>query len=238
MRILIALAFSLLLVASAAAQVPEVTDAQLKKGIEGNWNKMTANLLLGERLVNKDAAPASCTDETMNLAQYEFLIGAVERGYVKISYWSGQDFPQDRQYSHDEVMALAADGKIKKFTVTPTRRGERWKEGDFAITGRTGCMKFRVGEYEVTKVLKNEPLQKVGKDFRTVAIHYNVMYYPMMLDIREASNIKWTPNRKANVLIQYNAEKKSWDIAAFDAADEAAEIKTTNIADYLGKLKE
>jgi hypothetical protein len=64
------------------------------------------------------------------------------------------------------------------------------------------------------------------------------MYYPMMLDIREANNIKWTPDRKANVLIQYNTEKKNWDIAAFDAADAAAEIKTANIADYLAKLKE
>lgn len=236
MRILLTFAFSLMLAAQAVEQVPAVTDAELKKGIEGNWNRMTANLLLGERIVDKDAAPGTCTSETMNIAQYEFLLGAEKTGYVKISYWKEQDFSRDVNHSAAEMIAFATTGKVKKFTVTPTRRAERWKTTAIAITGRTGCMSFRVGEYEVSKILRTEPHQKAGNDFRTVAIHYRVMYYPMMLDIREANNIKWTPNRKANVLIQYNTEKKSWDIAAFDAADAAAEIKTTNVADYLAKL--
>ncbi len=234
--LVLAFAFALSFVAHAMAESAEVTDAEVKRGIEGNWNRMTANLLLGERLVDKDAAPASCTDETMNLAQYDFLIGAVMTGYVKISYWSGQEFPQDRQYSREEMIALASAGKIKKFTVTPTRRARRW-ESNLSITGRTGCMSFRVGEYTVNKVLRNEPFQQAGKDFRNVAIHYRVIYMPMMLDIREAGNVKWTPNRKANVLIQYNTEKKNWDIAAFDTADDDADFKSTNIADYLDKLK-
>ena len=237
MRILYALAFSLLLAGHAAAQAPNVTDAQAKKGIEINWNQMTANLLLGERVVEKDA-PGTCTGEAMNLSQYEFLLGAQKTGYVKIGYWKDQDFERDKDYSYEEMLALASAGKVKKFTVTPTRRAERWKTTDIAITGRTGCLSFRVGEYEIGKILRNEPQQKAGKDFRTVSLTYRVMYYPMLLDIREANNIKWTPDRKANVLIQYNTEKKNWDIAAFDAADAAAEIKTTNIADYLAKLKE
>jgi hypothetical protein len=236
MRILLAFLFSLALAAQAAAQVPDATDAEVKKGIEINWNRMTANLLLGERLVEKDAAPGTCTSETMNLAQYEFLLGAQKTGYVKISYWKDQDFAGDKEYSYEEMLARASAGKVKKFTITPTRRAARWKTADISITGRTGCLSFRVGEYEIGKVLRNEPHQKGGKDFRTVSLTYRVMYYPMMLDIREANNIKWTPDRKANVLIQYNTEKKNWDVATLDHADANAEIKTTNIADYLAKL--
>jgi hypothetical protein len=232
----LALTFATTLIAQAAAGGLDLSDADAKKGIEGNWNNMTANLLLGERRIDKDAAPASCTDETMNLAQYDFLIGAVMTGYVKISYWSGQEFEQNKEFNRDEMLAFAAAGKIKKFTVTPTRRAERWKT-DLSITGRTGCLQFRVGEYEVNKVVGNEPFRQADTDFRKVRVHYRVIYMPMMLDIREAGKIKWTPNRKADVLIQYSPEKNNWLVAASDSADEAGDFTTTNIANYLAKLK-
>jgi len=236
MRILLAFMFSLALAAQAAAQVPDATDAEVEKGIEINWNRMTANLMLGERVVGKDPAPQACTSDTISLGQFEFLLDAEKAGYAKIGYWSDfHEFAQGKTFSRQEMLDLAAQGVVKKFTVTPTKRARRW-ETNLSITGRTGCMGFRVGEYDIHKITRNEPHQKGGKDFRTIGLTYRVIYHPMMLDIREAGNVKWTPDRKANVLIQYNTEKKNWDIAAFDHADANAEIKTTNIADYLAKL--
>ena len=77
MRMLAGTILSLALIAPASAQDLALTDAAATKGIEINWNKLTSNLLLGERFVGKGHPDASCADEKISVAQFEFLLDAV-----------------------------------------------------------------------------------------------------------------------------------------------------------------
>lgn len=243
MRMLAGLFLSFALVAPAAAQgivqgIP-LTDAAAKKGIELNWNKLTSNLLLGERMVGKDNPAASCTDEKISVGQFEFLLDAEAAGYAKISYWKEfRDYIESKTFSRAELLALASSDSLNtkiKFTVIPTKKAEQNKIS-LSVTGRTGCLRFRLGDYTIDKVLKNEPLRKGGKDFRTILITYRMTPEPMLRDIRAASAVAYDASRKAIVLIQHNPEKSNWDIAAFDAANKGEEFKTRNVDDYLAKL--
>lgn len=239
MRILAGFLLGIVLNAPAAAQGIPLTDAAAKKGVEINWNKLTGNLLLGERVVGKDNPMASCADEKISIAQFEFLLDAQAAGYAKISYGKEfRDYSEGRNLSRAQLLALASSDSLNtqiKFTVVPTRKAEQSKIS-LSVTGRTGCLRFRLGDYTIYKVLKNEPLRKGGKDFRTLLVTYRMTPDPMLRDIRAAGTTTFDDTRKANVLIQYNPEKRNWDIAAFDAANKGEEFKTRNIEDYLAKL--
>jgi hypothetical protein len=239
MRIPAGLLLTFALTAPVAAQGIPLTDAAAKRGVEINWNKLTSNLLLGERVVAKGSAVASCTDEKINLAQFEFLMDAETAGYAKISYWKEfRDYSEGRTLSRAELLALASSDTLNtkiKFTVIPTRKAELRKVS-LSVTGRTGCLAFKLGDYTINEVRKNEPMRKGGKDFRTLLLTYRMTPDPMLRDIRAASGAAFDINRKAIVLIQYNPEKQNWDIAAFDPANNGEDFKTKNVEEYLAKL--
>lgn len=225
--------------APAAAQGIPLTDAAAKKGIEINWNKLTSNLLLGERVVGKDNPLASCTDEKISVGQFEFLLDAEKAGYAKISYGKEfRDYSEGRNFSRAELLALASSDSLNtkiKFTVVPSRKAELSKIS-LSVAGRTSCLRFKLGDYTIDNVLKNEPLRKAGKDFRIVQVTYRMTPDPMLREIRAASAATFNVTRVAIVLIQYNPEKRNWDIATFDAANRGDEFKTRNVEDYLAKL--
>jgi hypothetical protein len=239
MRILAGCFLSFALIAPAAAQGIPLTDAAAKKGIEINWNKLTSNLLLGERIVAKGNPNASCTDENISLGQFEFLLDAEKAGYTKISYWKDfRDYSEGKTFSRAELLALASSDTLStkiKFTVIPTKKAEQSKIA-LSVTDRTGCLRFKVGDYTIDKVLKNEPLRKGGKDFRAVHVTYRMIPDPMLRDIRAACGTAFNVSRFAHVLVQYNPDKRNWDIAAFDAANKGEELKTKNGDEYLAKL--
>lgn len=230
---------SLAMMAPAAAQGIALTDAAAKKGIEINWNRITGNLLLGERVVAKDHPDASCADEKISVAQYEFLLDADKAGYAKISYGKEfRDYIGGKTLSRADLLALAASGTLNtkiRLTVVPTRKAELSKIS-LSVNGRIGCLRFRPGEYHVDKVLKNEPLRKGGQDFRVVQVTYRMIPDPMLREIRAASTTAFDVTRVAVVLIRHNPERSNWDIAAFDAANRGEEIKTRNVENYLAKL--
>jgi hypothetical protein len=239
MRILAGIVLPFALIAPAAAQGIPLTDAAAKKSIEINWNKLTANLLLGERVVAKDNPDAACSDENISMAQFEFLLDAEKAGYAKISYGKEfRDYSDGKIFSRTEMLTLAASESLNtkiRFTVIPTKKAEQSKIS-LSVTGRTGCLRFRPGDYTIDKVLKNEPLRKGGKDFRIVTVTYRMTPDPMLREIRAVSTTTFDVSRVANVLIQHNPDRGNWDIAAFDAANKGEGFKTKNVEDYLAKL--
>jgi hypothetical protein len=219
--------------ATQAAAGPEITDADAKRGIEGNWNGMKASLLLGERRVEKDAPFGSCASEVINLDQFKFLLGAEKSGYTTIRYDAAFDeYARSKNLSLKDMLQLAAEGAIKKFTVAATPRAMRFK-ADYS----SECLSFKTGDYQIDKVIHNQPFQQAGKDLRDVDILYRVTYQPMMADIRDAADMKATHNRKAHVVLQYITGKQSWMIMAYDAANADAEYDTKNVDNYLAKLR-
>ena len=239
MRILAGFLLPLALIAPAVAEGIALTDAGAKKGIEVNWNKLTGNLLLGEREVAKAHPVASCTDEKISVDQFEFLLDAENAGYAKISYAKEfRDYREGRPFSRADLLSLAASDTLNtriRFTVIPTRKAEQGKIS-LSVAGRTGCLRFRLGDYAIDKVLKNDPLRKGGKDFRIVQVTYRMTPDPMLREIRAASPTQFTVSSRAVVLLQHNPEKRNWDIAAFDSANKGQQFKTRNVEDYLAKL--
>lgn len=235
MRSLLGVAFSLVLIADAAAQAPDLTDAQAKRGIEINWNRRLENLAIGERVVVKDIPAQPCTSENISVSQYEFLLGAEKAGYVTISYWREfKEFSKGKTFTPAEMVELAASGVVKKFTVLPTKKAQA-VQVSLKVTGRTGCLAYKIGTYAIDKVLRNEPQAKKSATFRIVSVTYRVAFEPMVKEIQAAGNIKLEPDRKALVLIQYDPPRKNWNIAALDAANASEEFKTNNVATYLDK---
>lgn len=234
MRILVAVALSLLLAAGAAAAVPNLSDAAAKKGISINWNKRVDYLVIGEHVVVKDIPAQPCKSENISLDQFEFLLGAEKTGYAQISYWKEfRDYSQGKTFSREEMLKLAADGIVGKFTVLPTKKAEAVKVS-MSVTGRTGCLGFKTGTYTIHQIQGNEAQNK-KTPFRIVSLTYRVDLQPVVREIQEANNIKRDPERKARVLIQYDASRKNWNIVVFDTTNANADFTTDNVASYLAK---
>lgn len=235
MRILGAVAFLFLLTVGAAAEAPALSDDAAKKGIGINWNKHVDYLVIGEHVVVKDIPPQPCTSENISLDQFGFILSAEKAGFAQISYWKQfRDYSQGKTFSRDEMLKLAADGIVGKFTVLPTKKAEAAK-ASLSVKGRTGCLAFKTGTYTIHRILANEPQNKKSADFRIVSLTYRVELEPMAREIAEASNIKRDAERKARVLIQYDPPRKNWNIAVFDTANANEDFTTDNVATYLAK---
>jgi hypothetical protein len=217
----------------AFAAAPNMSDAEARRGIEGNWNTMKASLLLGDRAVDKDAAAGSCATEMVDLDQYKFLLGAEKSGYVNISYPDDvKAFARDKTLSVQDMLRLASTGTVKKFNVKATPLAMQFKT-DYS----SDCLSFKVGDFQVDKVVRNQPFQQAGRDLREIDILYRVTYQQIMSDIRDAADMKATQNRKAHLVLQYLSGKASWMIMAYDAANVDADYTTKNFDNYLAKLK-
>jgi hypothetical protein len=237
MRLGLVTALTLLTLGSAAAQdVPALSNDDASKGIAGYFNRLVTNLMVGERSVAKDLPPQQCSSRQMSLDQFTFLLDAEKAGYVEISYDKAfRELTKDKLPPRAELLALAADGKVK-LTALPTKKAETGRTG-LILFGRNGCISYKTAAYTLHDVTSNEPRRVGDKQFRIVGITYRVDPAPLMRDVQAAADVKRDLERKANVLVRYNPDRQSWDVAAFDAANAGDAITSKTIEAYLEKEK-
>jgi hypothetical protein len=237
MRIVLAIAVSILMLGSAAAQDVPLSNDDARKRIAGYFNRLSTNIVVGEHTVAKDLPPQPCSSRQLNLDQFSFLLDAEKAGYLEISYDKAfRDLTKGKTPPHAELLVLAAEGKIGTVTSLPTKKAETGRTG-LTLFGRNGCLSYKTATYTLHDVTNNEPRRVGDKQFRIVGITYRVDPEPLVRDVQAASDVKRDPERKANVLVVYNPDRQNWDVAAFDAANAGEAIATKNIEAYLEKQK-
>jgi hypothetical protein len=237
MRILIALVLSFSLMAPVAAQQKALSDAQARDLISTDWNNLVGWLLIGERLVAADAPAGDCKSELITPAQYDFLLNAERAGLVTIRYWDDLGaFLQGKNYTNKEKIEFAVTGKLKKMTIIPTKEAQQ-EQVKLEIHGRTGCMSFKVGRYEISTVTENRALRKGTTDLAAISVNYRVDYDAIYRKVYTAAQTKIDNIRKANVLLRFDPSGREWRIIAFDAANIGDEIKPVNIPAAYEKIQ-
>lgn len=233
MRIFTALLFSSLLTVSASAQPgtgspQSISNAQAIEVISEDWNRLVGWLLIGERTVG-NVPPADCKTEQMAVAQYDFILNAERAGLVTIRYWDDKGaFLKEKDYTNEERIDFFLSGRLEKMTIIPTKEAQQ-EQVKLDITGRTGCMSFKVGDYRIEAVTENRAIRKGAVDLAAVNVIYRVDYRPIYQKIYTAGKVKISNMRKANVLLRYDPPRKRWFVFAFDAANADEEIKPVNI---------
>jgi hypothetical protein len=237
MRLLIALLLSLSLGSAAQAQTKTLSDAEARDVISADWNALVGWLLIGERLVASDTPPGDCKAELISTLQYDFLLNAERAGLVTIKYWDSRgDFLKEKDYTNKEKIEFAVTGKLQKMTILPTKEAQQ-EQVKLDVTGRTGCMSFKVGDYKIETVTENRPLRKGTTDLAAVSINYRVDYRPIYRKVYTAGNIKIDNIRKANVLLRFDPSNKRWHVIAFDAANIGEEIRPVNIPQVYERIQ-
>jgi hypothetical protein len=235
MRIFIALLFSSVFTVGASAQPGtgsaqsnSISNAQAIEVISEDWNRLVGWLLIGERTVG-NVPPADCKTERMAVAQYDFLLNAERAGLVTIRYWDDKGaFLKEKDYTNKEKIDFFLSGRLEKMTIIPTKEAQQ-EQIKLDITGRTGCMSFKVGDYKIETVTENRAIRKGAVDLAAVNVIYRVDYRPIYQKVYTAGKIKIENKRKANVLLRYDPPRKRWFVFAFDAANFGDEIKPVNI---------
>jgi hypothetical protein len=236
-RFFLVLIFSALLATGAAAQSTTLNDAEALQIIKVEWNNLVGWLLIGERRVAADTPPGDCKSELISILQYDFLLSAERAGLVTINYWDNRgDFLKEKDYSNKEKIEFAVTGKLQKMTIIPTKEAQQ-EQIKLEVHGRTGCMSFKVGRYEILTPTANRSFRKGTTDLAEVTLNYRVDYAPIYAKAYAASKIKIDNIRKANVLFRFDPARKRWHIIAFDAANIGDEIKPVNIPATLEKIQ-
>ena len=244
MRIFFAFLFAAAFAASANAQPGAVepksrslSNAEAIQVISTEWNELVGWLLIGERLVASDTPPADCKSELISTLQYDFLLNAERAGLVTIRYWDDRGaFLKEKDYSNKEKIEFAVTGRLQKMTIIPTKEAQK-EQVKLEIHGRTGCMSFKVGRYEIMSVTENRSLRKGTTELAAVTVTYRVDYLPIYRQVYTAGNVKIDSMRKANVLLRFDPARKRWHTIAFDAANAGDEIKPLNIPQAYERLQ-
>jgi hypothetical protein len=236
-RLFIAILLSLSLGNGAQAQTQTLSNGEALQIISSDWNNLVGWLLIGERTVAPNVSPADCKSEAMDAAQYDFLLNAERAGLVTIRYWDDLGaFLKEKDYTNKEKIEFAVTGKLKKMTIIPTKEAQQ-EQVKLEIHGRTGCMSFKVGRYEITAVTENRPLRKGTTELAAVNVVYRVDYDPIYRKVYTAGQVKVDNTRKANVLLRFDPSNKRWHIIAYDAANTGDEIKPVNIPQAYEKIQ-
>lgn len=236
MRIFAALVLSLFAATAVRAQQPTLSDAQAREIISTDWNNLVGWLLIGERLVASDTPAGDCKSELISTLQYDFLLNGERAGLVTIKYWDSRgEFLKEKDYTNKEKIEFAVTGRLQKFTVLPTKEAQQ-EQVKLDVTGRTGCMSFKIGRYEIMTVTENRVFRKGAADLAAVSVNYRVDYGPIYRKIYTAAQVKIDNIRKANVLLRFEQNRKQWTIVAFDAANIGDEIKPVSLPAALERI--
>lgn len=245
MRIFLAILFSLSLTVGAGAQhgsggpsaVRSLSNAEAIRVISTEWNALVGWLMLGERIVTTDTPSADCKSERITAQEYDFLLNAERAGLVTLSYWDGRgEFLKERDYTNKERIEFALSGRLQKFTVQPTDDARK-EQIKLEITGRTGCLTFKLGDYRIEQITENRPFRKGATELAAVTVLYHVTYRPIYEKIYKAGKVNISNRRKANVLLRFDPERERWHTIAFDAANADEEIKPVNIPAIYNRIR-
>jgi hypothetical protein len=244
MRLFFAFLFAGIFTAGANAQPGAIepksrslSNAEARQVISTEWNELVGWLLIGERLVASDTPPADCKSELISTLQYDFLLNAERAGLVTIRYWDDRGaFLKEKDYSNKEKIEFAVTGKLQKMTIIPTEEARK-EQVKLEIHGRTGCMSFKVGRYEIMSVTENRALRKGTTELAAVSVNYRVDYDAIYRKVYTAGSVKIDNMRKANVLLRFDPSRKRWHTIAFDAANAGDEIKPVNIPQAYERLQ-
>lgn len=211
------------------AQSRILSDAEALQTISANWNALNGALWIGERGTAANAPNGDCKSELISTQQYEFLLNAERAGLVTIRYWDDRGaFLKEKDYTNKEIIEFAVTGRLQKMTIIPTKKAQQ-EQTNLEVSGRTGCMFYKVGDYKIEKVTENKPLRKGATEFAAVNVEYTVKYRAINEKIYKVAKANISNRRKANVLLRFDPSTNRWLVAAFDAANIGEEIKPFNI---------
>ena len=223
-----------------AAQNVQLSNADAKAAIEAVWNMGTVNLSIGPHTIVGGPAGGNqghaCGSGTLNEGEFAFTKQAQAVGLLSITEEeSSQQFRQGQTFSWGQMLDATTAGVSQRVIIQPTAMGAA---KDISATLPQGlhlrnCLKFKMGSFQITNVVKNEPTRRGITDYRVVFVTYNANWAPEYRQLIAQGGGTLSTARKAVLLFKYDTFNDKWIVVTNDLADADKEFNTNSVASVL-----